>query len=224
MKYLIRFSLLTWFTIGLFGQGPTCDMATQNPDSAVTPVDVGTVITLTLVTTNAVSATIDGVPMTAVIGTPGVDPVITWEATHVAVADVTLTAVVTDGGGAMTSAGCAWFIDISCDDPVIVSVAPVGGVGIVIGGTPDCTYTVRVTTHASGSVVEYDVTVGPNGLGTLNIVVPADVWIEVGQQGFPQPTDSARTVPTLSQWGLMAFCLLLLGLGVYYKRRHSVHS
>ena len=194
---------------------PTCDDTSQSPDSTVTPVDVGTVITLTLVTSGAVEATIDGVPMT-----PGSDPdtnnPVTWTATHTAVADVTITAVITNPDG--ETANCTWDIDINCIDPVIISVAPVGGVGIVIGGTPDCAYTVKVT-DPTGGFNSYDVTMGADGTGTLNIVIPADAIIEVCQLGQTTPTDAAFTVPTLGEWAMIAFITLLMGAGVVFMRR-----
>jgi hypothetical protein len=197
---------------------PTCDSTTQNPDSTVTPVDVGTVITLTLVTSGAVEATIDGAPM-ATADDPDSNNPVTWTATHVAVADATITAVITNPDG--ETANCTWDIDINCVDPVIVSVGPVGSVGIVISGTVDCTYTVSIT-DANGNVTNYDVTVGPGGTGTLNVVIPPDAIIEVGQNGLPIATDSAFTVPTLGEWGLIAFIALLMGAGVVYMRRQRV--
>ncbi len=198
----------------------SCDSATQNPDSTVTPVDVGTVITLSLVTSGAVEASIDGVPMTAVSGTVGFNNTITWEATHTAVADTTITAVVTNPDGDSTSADCSWEIDINCIDPVIANVAPLGDTGITIAGTPDCTYLVRLTDHISGSVTDYQVTIGANGEGTLNITIPPDTWIEVGQDALPfVATDMTRTVPTLGEWGLIAFVMLLMVSGVAFMRR-----
>jgi hypothetical protein len=196
---------------------PACTSATQNPDSTVTPVDVGTVITLTLVTSGAISAEIDNVAMTLASGTPGVTNSVTWEATHVAVADTTVTATITNPDGETTT--CSWNIEINCIDPTIASVGPVGGNGITIAGTPDCVYTIRITSHIDGTVDLYDVTVGPDGNGVLNIVIPPDVWIEVGQQGIPVVTDSTFTVPTLGQWGLFAFVTLLLATGVFFMRR-----
>ncbi len=204
-------------TLTLDYVAPNCDSATQNPDSTVTPVDVGTVITLTLVTSGAVSAEIDGVPMMQVAG--GATNTRTWEATHVAVADTVVTATIANPDDPAETAECTWVIDINCIDPTIVSVAPIGQTGITIGGTPDCTYTVRITDHINGTFQLYDVTVGADGLGVLNIVVPPDSWIEVGQEMLPTVTDSFRTVPTLGEWGLIFFVLLLMTAGVFFMRK-----
>jgi hypothetical protein len=198
---------------------PTC-MASQSPDSTVTPVDVGTVITLTLTTTGAVAAELEGIPMAVASGTPGVTDVVVWEATHVAVADTVLQATATNPDG--VEATCDFVIDINCIDPLIEYVAPVGQVGITISGTPGCDYTVRVTTHNTGSSTDYTVNVGLDGLGTLDIVIPPDAWIEVGQLGIPVVTDSVMTVPILGEWGFIAFIMLLVGAGVFYMRKRRL--
>jgi hypothetical protein len=206
-------------TLTLDYVAPTC-VASQNPDSTVTPVDVGTVITLTLMTTGAISADLDGVPMTAVSGVVGVDDNITWEATHTAVADTTLTAVATNPDG--ETATCTFPIDINCIDPIIVSIGPLRGTGITIFGTPGCDYTVRVTDHDSGVSNTATILAGTDGFGTDNtLTLSPDSWIEVGQLGLPVVTDSFMTVPTLGQWGLIAFVslLMIVGIGIIRKRR-----
>jgi hypothetical protein len=200
---------------------PTC-MTAQSPDSTVTPVDVGTVITLSLTTTGAVLADIEGTPMTPVSGTPGVTDVVVWEASHVAVSDTVLQATATNPDGVEVM--CDFVIDINCIDPLIVSVAPVGEVGITISGTPDCDYTVRITNHNTGSSTDYTVMVGPDGTGTLNVVIPPDAWIEVGQLGIPVVTDSVMTVPILGNWGFIAFIMLLIGAGVFFMRKRRLAS
>lgn len=201
----------------------TC-MTSQDPPN---PVDVGTVVTLTLTTTGATAAELEGVAMTAVMGTPGIDNNITWEATHTAVADVTLTATATNPDGEETT--CDFFVDINCIDPSIVSVASVGQIGITIFGTFGCDYTVRIVEHNTGVENTYTVNIDTlddavlqTGTGTLNVVVPADAWIEVGQLGLPVVTDMVPTVPTLGEWGLIAFVLLLTAAGVFMMRRRSL--
>lgn len=224
-----RISSVFLFLVGAclaFAQAPQCVSTSQDPDSSVTPVDIGTVITLTLESNFAVSATINGVSMTAVSGTPGVDDAITWDATHVAVADTTLQATITNGIG--ETAVCSWVIDVNCEDPSIVSVAPIGSSGIVIGGTLDCTYTVRITHLPTGTVDDYDVTIsnltnpGANlGTGSLGVVVEPDVLIEVGQVSFNTGTDSVRTVPTLGVLGLAVFSFLLISVGIVVARKNK---
>lgn len=201
---------------------PTC-VASQDPEGTV---DVGTVIDLSLATTNAVAVTINGVPMT-----PSVDPDdnynVTWSAQHTAIMDTTVTAVVTNADGETTT--CSWIIDINCIDPTIVSVAPVGQSGITIYGTFGCTYTVRIIQHNTGASNDYDVEITTltnpalnEGTGTLNVVIPPDAWIEVGQEGIPTVTDMIATVPTLGEYGMMAFVLLLMGAGMYIIRKRQV--
>jgi hypothetical protein len=201
---------------------PTC-VATQDPDSTVTPVDVGTVIELRLTTTGVATApqiTGSG-PMTLSAGTPGIDNTLMWTASHVAVADVTIPVVSTNPDG--DTVNCSWPIDINCVDPVIVNVVSVGNVGITIGGTPDCTYIVRITNHNTGAVTDYDVTIGADGTGTLAIVVQPDIWIEVGQNVLPfTATDSTFTVPTLGEWGLIAMITLLMGTALVFLRKRRL--
>ena len=205
--------------VTLIYANPTC-MTAQSPDSTVTPVDVGTVITLSLTTTGAVEAELEGIPMTAVVGTPGITDAVVWEASHTAVADTVLQATATNPDGVEVT--CDFVIDINCIDPMIVSVAPVGQVGITISGTPDCEYTVRVTNHNTGSSPEYTVLVGPGGTGTLDIVIPPDAWIEVGQLGIPVVTDSVMTVPILGNLGFIVFVMLLIGAAVYFMRKRRL--
>ena len=61
-----------------------------------------------------------------------------------------------------------------------------------------------------------------NGSLTLNIPLEPDSIYFVGFPGDPNPIDgvtSGRTVPTLGQWGMIAFILLLVGTSVYFMRR-----
>ena len=196
---------------------PTC-MATQDPDSSVTPVDIGTVLTLTLVTTGAVSATIDGVPMTLVSGTAGTDESLTFEATSTVIMNTTLVATITNPNGETST--CSWEISANCEEPTLVSVASVGQTGIEIGGTFGCTYSVFITDKQTGAETIYDVEItSPGGTGTLNIVVPPDSNICVGFQGQPNPGCSFGTVPTLGTWGLILFVVLLLAGALRMQRR-----
>jgi len=158
--------------------------------------------------------------MTPVSGTPGVTDMVVWEATHVAVTDTVLVATATNPDGVETT--CDFVIDINCIDPLIVAVARVGEIGITISGTPDCDYTVRITNHNTGSSTDYTVTVGANGLGTLDVVIPPDAWIEVGQLGIPVVTDSIMTVPILGNWGFVIFIMLLIGVGVFFIRKRRL--
>jgi hypothetical protein len=199
---------------------PVCLATTQNPDSTVTPVDVGTPITLTLVTTGAVSATIDGAPMAVTSGVVNMDNQITWEATHVAVIDTVITAVITNPDG--TTQQCTWIIDINCVDPEIISVAPVGQTGITISGTDGCAYDVSII-DSTGFCVVISIPVGASGTGTNTTqVIPPDATIQVGQQGAGCGgivSDQIRTVPTLGEWAMIAFVMLLMATGVVIMRR-----
>lgn len=204
---------------------PSCTSATQNPDSTVTPVDVGTVITLTLVTEGATSASINGTPMTPTAGTPGTDNQITWEATYTAVADEVVTADIEnpDGeGDSGAGVACQWTIDINCIEPTLVSVGEVGRTGVTVSGTDGCTYTVTVVDFDGNVVDQFNVTVGAGGLGTDNTwTILPDVYLYVGQLG--QTVTSGPfllSVPTLGEWAMIAFIglLMIAGLGVMRRR------
>ena len=194
---------------------PATCVATQDLTG---PLDLGTVVTLFLDTTNAITATIDGVPMT-----PNVDPTthhsVQFTATHVAEADSIITAVVTNPDGDITT--CTWMIEV-CSAPFIIDVADVGQIGITIGGTLGCMYTVRVTEMNTGSETEYSVEVDtpegrqfPLGTGFLNITIPADAKIEVGPPFGP----AVITVPTLSTTLLFIFIFFLVISAFLINRR-----
>ena len=181
---LVAIVLLVSATSPVFAGGlPICVSATQDPDTTVTPRDVGTVVTLMLETANAVSAEIDGRGMGG--GAP------TWTATHTVVADTMVTAVIENATG--DQANCEWSIFVNCDDPTIDTVADPGDAGITIAGSDGCTYTIRVIDEAM-TVTDYDQEVF-GSTGTLNIVVPPNATIQVGQQGLPSVTDAFITTP-----------------------------
>ena len=101
---------------------PTCSNTGQSPDSTVNPVTIGTVVTLTVDTVNAVRVEIDTVPLA-----PDVDPLantnVTWTATHTAISDVTLTALAFNADDVSTS--CSWDIDLVDPPPPPPPPAPV---------------------------------------------------------------------------------------------------
>lgn len=203
---------------------PTC-AATQDPDSTVTPVDVGTVITLTLETTGASSATVDAVPMNDVAGAPGTDDAVTWEATHVAVEDTTLDALATNPEG--ETAMCSWAIDINCEDPTLVEPVPgPGETGLTVQGTPGCFYDARVAGPFSCDVVTIEVDAGGTGTDDTFQMPPfQQVVVEVGQVGSlpdtacPAVTALAVEIPTADGVGLGLLALLLAAGGIVLMRR-----
>lgn len=200
---------------------PSC-VATQDPDTTVTPVDIGTVVTLTLVTTGAMSATVDGVPMTLVSGTVGTNETLTFEATTTVVANATLEATITNPDGETST--CTWDIFANCEEPSLVSVAPIGETGIVISGSFGCTYSVFLTNQRTGNETDYDVEItslrgAGLGTGTLNVVVPPDTNICVGFQGAPNPGCNFTTVPTLGTWGLILFMVLMIAAAIHVQRK-----
>ncbi|CAM2066505.1 hypothetical protein SCOR_14085 [Sulfidibacter corallicola] len=202
---------------------PACGATTQNPDSTATPVDVGTVITLTLVSEGAITATIGGTAMTqgATVGDET-----TWTATHTALRDETITAVITNPDG--ETAECTWVIDINCAPPEMVDVSgEPGTVGtITILGTPGCTYTVTVS-DLNGNVIDtIDIDIPDCGEdlceGTASYLIPADAVFGVGQQGQDPAGGTIRTVPTLGEWGMIAFITLLMASGLVYMRKRRM--
>jgi hypothetical protein len=203
---------------------PSC-VATQDPDTTVTPVDIGTVVTLTLETTGAMSATIDGVPMTLVSGTAGTDEMLTFEATTTVITNTTLVATITNPDG--ETATCTWDIFTNCEEPTIVSVAPIGASGIVISGSFGCVYSVFLTDQRTGDETVFDVEIntpdgGGMGTGTLDIIVPPDTNICVGFQGAPNPGCNFATVPTLGTWGLILFLMLMVAAALHIRRKQLI--
>lgn len=202
---------------------PTC-FATQDPTG---PVDVGTVVTLSLATTNAVSATINGVPMT-----PDVDPNtnfnVTWTATHVAVAPATVTAIATNPDGETSS--CSWDIEVNCDAG-FVSLAQPGQAGICIAGIGGVSYDVYSSDTCSvgnGSPLPADaqlagtIFISTTGVTTCApIVVLPDSCYYLACEGTTIILDAYgyRTVPTLKSLGLVVFMGLLMATGLLLKRR-----
>jgi hypothetical protein len=201
----------------------TCGSATQNPAGSV---DVGTDVTLSLVTTGAVSATINGTPMAALSGTPGTDNSVTWTYTHNAITDETITATITNPNGVTTSTNCSWVIEVNCEDPLELSIPSPGHTGICFRGTPGCTYTI----HADGPSGEFSFDVDvPDGTPDEDgrvlycdntIVVEADTTYRVGQLGQPAPAGGGiMSVPTLGEWALIGFVLILMTAGLFFMRR-----
>lgn len=127
---------------------PPTSVCTQDPDSTVTPVDVGTVITLSLDSTNGTGATVDGVPMTPDVNA-NTNFNVEWSATHVAVADVVLNGITTNPDGETSS--CTWTIDVN--DPTI-TVSPTAGLVTTEAGGSD-TFTIAIDLAPSS-----DVTIG----------------------------------------------------------------
>jgi hypothetical protein len=176
---------------------PSCTSVTQDPDSTVTAVDIGTVISLNLTSSGAISAFINGVSMTPATD-PNTNNSVDWVASYTAIEDAVVSATITNPNG--EQANCQWMIDVNCADPTFNSIAPVGEVGIVISGTPGCEHIVSVTTPDL-TVTEYSVVIGNNGLGDLNIVVPANSLLEVGSDSImtgPLP----NTAPVASSVGI----------------------
>ncbi|QTD51300.1 IPTL-CTERM sorting domain-containing protein [Sulfidibacter corallicola] len=110
-----------------------------------------------------------------------------------------------------------------CDDPEIVFVPPVGQTGLTIQGTPDCEYTVTYTLP-DGSTTVFNIIVGADGLGVDNThPIPADSVIEVNQNGvIGDGSGGVVTVPTLGEWGMIAFVSLLIGTAVVLSRKRRI--
>ena len=126
---------------------PPTGVCTQDPDSTVTPVDFGTVITLSLASTNGVAATVDGVPMSPVVN-PNTNFSVDWQATHVAVGDTVLNGVATNPDGETVS--CTWAIDVI--EPTITVTPTMGLVTTEAGGTDSFTISIDVAPSADVSI------------------------------------------------------------------------
>lgn len=196
-------------------QTPTCGAQTQDP-AAGNPVDVGTVFTLTLTTTNAVAASINGTPMTEV-SSAGADT--NWTASYTAVTNEMISAVITGADGETVTCTAQFDIQVNCINPTIVGVTgTLGGTGTVsVSGTPGCSYEVTVTAPALTTPQVVSVLIPDCGeavcVGTATIQYPLDATISVANG------NTIFTVPTLGEWGLIAFITLLMGSAVVMMRR-----
>ena len=117
--------------------------------------------------------------------------------------------------------------ETDCVDPELVGINGQPGQNgeIVIQGSPGCTYTVTIT-ESDGTVSQFDVAIPDCGSGicegTLNIIIPADATIGVGQQGQSPTGGTIGTVPTLGEWGLIAFVTLLMGGALIMMRKRRL--
>jgi hypothetical protein len=220
-------------------EAPTCGNLTQTPDTTVTPADPGTVIALTVETTNAISCEIDinGVP-TAM--TPNFDPLTTytveWSHNYTAFYPTTLVVTVTNPDGEFTT--CSWPIDVSCNAAILNVASPgtiggvtIEGIGSAAGLDYDIYYSADCTAGAgdplpAGAVLAGSITLvgaGPNvvGNGPAGHVIQSDVcyYVTCGASAVVLDRFGARTVPTLGEWGLMAFAVILMGAGIFFIRR-----
>ena len=93
-----------------FAQSFGCFNLTQSPDTTLTPVNIGTVVTLSVDTIDAVRAEIDGVPLTPTLD-PNTNSANSWTATTTVIVDRTIDVVVYSAGDT-SSATCSWTIDI----------------------------------------------------------------------------------------------------------------
>ncbi|MDJ0839489.1 MAG: IPTL-CTERM sorting domain-containing protein [Acidobacteriota bacterium] len=202
---------------------PGQDLATPG-----NPVDFGTVVTLTLETTGAIDAQVNGVS-----GTFNVDPFtnnnVTWTWTYTAVADEAVSATLTNPNGMETICVDAWEIDINCIPGEFESEAAIGDDSLVILGTEGCVYTVRVTNDLPAKAVTLLTVpaIGPDGSAELDVdeILPDtlyEVGFLVGDDFIPSDATGLTafaTVPTLGEWGMIAFVTLLMAAGVFYMRR-----
>lgn len=201
---------------------PSCGTASQNPDTSVTPVDPGTVVSLELDTTGAVSAEIDMVSMT-----PDVDPDsnngVTWSASSTVLNDVTLDALITNPDGETTA--CSWTLDVNCVDPTLVEPLPsAGNTGITLTGTEFCRYDARIATPNSCNVISISAGIGGNGTDNSFVMPSGPVVVEVGQVGS-LPDDSCpvvanpQPVPVADRSVLWLLALSLGSIGLLGLRR-----
>ena len=109
---------------------PTCSNPTQDPDSSLAPVDPGTVLTLGVDSTNAVSALVNGGPMTPDVDPDSTSPV-SWEASFTATQDESVDVRVTNPDGEFTD--CSWTVDVNQG----VVVSPTSGLTTSESGISD---------------------------------------------------------------------------------------
>ena len=170
----------------------TCDTALQTPDATVNPAFPGQNILLSLETEGASEVTIDGVPMTAVSGTPGEDNAITWNFNYTAIEDAVVDVLVSNPEGQTTT--CSWNIDVDCLPPRIIMATITQP--LLISGSEGCVYTARATDLMTTVSTESDITIDSGGFGQGGDLFP-DMLIEVGQLGLPAVLDSRHTVKSV---------------------------
>ncbi len=221
-------------------EAPTCDTFTQNPDSSVTPVNPGTMIMLSINTTNALSVTYDdGTGPLAMVSTSGVPETTymdTWTATYAAFFPTTITVTVTNADGETTT--CTTDIGVNCNASILSVGSPgstgtvtIQGIGAVAPGldydiyySNDCS--LAISSDLAG-LATFAGSINLTGAGAVQNSGPAghmiqpDVCYYVTCNGSTIILDvfGRRTVPTLGEWGLMAFALLLMAAGVVHMRR-----
>lgn len=209
---------------------PTC-LISQNPPGTV---DVGTVLTMTCATTNGISCTMNGVPMS-----PGADPNtnynVNWTASWTANGPTTLTFLVTNPDGETST--CTWDVEVNCD-ATILSVGAPGTVGtVLIEGISGVSYDIYYADSCSNgpgqnlpgdAVFAGQITLAGSGIvtgmGPAGHTIQPDTCYYVTCDGSPIILDriAFRTVPTLGEWGLILFSLLLVGTGIVLMRRRRV--
>ncbi|CAM2070047.1 Choice-of-anchor I family protein [Sulfidibacter corallicola] len=111
-------------------------------------------------------------------------------------------------------------VGLDCETPQIADVAPIGHTGIVITGSYDCTYDVRLT-DADGTVRVVPVLIGSDGTATLNETITPDLLIEVGPSGTGVFVGSVQAVPTLGAWGLMALVAAMMTAALVARRKRT---
>ncbi|MCB1044917.1 MAG: IPTL-CTERM sorting domain-containing protein [Acidobacteria bacterium] len=222
-------------------EAPTCSNLVQTPDTSVTPANPGDMITLTMDTTNALTVTYDDgtgpVAMTATGGAPETTYMNSWTATYSAFFPTTITVTVTNADGETTT--CMTFIDVNCNASFVGGAPAVGTIGtLMIQGigavAPGLDYDIYYSDNC-GLMPGDDLAGLATFAGTINLtgagivqgsgpaghVIQPDVCYYVTCDGSTFILDALgqRTVPTLGEWGLMIFALLLMGGGVIYMRR-----
>jgi hypothetical protein len=106
-----------------------------------------------------------------------------------------------------------------CAEPTILFLPAIGDTGIQISGSPGCDYTVFVT-DSDGNTTTFTITVGDNGIGIDNTnPVQRDSRYSVAVAGQPDPGNGIVTIPTLGEWGLIGFVLLLMAASVFFFRK-----
>ncbi len=101
------------------------------------------------------------------------------------------------------------------------------GQQIVASGTPDCTFDLYNTNCSDDPndwiLLVSGLTLGLDGvLPTGVVALPDTCYVAVATGGTTPLSNQVRTVPTLGEFGLIAFMALLLVAGVYFLRRNRL--
>jgi hypothetical protein len=211
--------------------------------------DVGEMVTVTITTTGATGAFIPGasvglgsdVVFVETSGVFGVDEVVTAEATFANSVLGTFD-VVTEGPAGTTDGTCPFELCLSTF--VTGGNAFLDGASLCINGTPNFTFEIYAIPGANCTNIPFgaNITLGdlggsPQLVGTITTDGDGNACVVLGEDGTIFVPDACyyivfngqvfagtqnAAVPTLGEWGMIAFIMLLMGAAVFHQRKRRM--